>query len=837
MRTAYATAAATVAVGISLLAPGLATPPAPGGPNYVDVAAASGLTFTCEHWNKLLGLAPRWFNDVFFCASPALGDFNGDGFTDLFFPNTAYSYAFLNLEHGPRDGLFLNDGDGTFTDASHLLPADPGYSMGAATIDHDDDGDLDLYVANFREVPNGFNGINSVSTTFYVNNGDGSFTSAVPDGLVTENRFGWPDSQWGMAVAVADVDGDADLDLFRGNYAQYRMTDGMPPGLQVTVPDTNSLYLNDGFGSFTSVSVDGVTTTPGRTFGANLADLNGDMLPDLYVANDENPNEVYLNNGDGNFTDFSAASGAADPRGSMCSEAADFDNDGDLDLYMSHYENEYNGYYLNDGAATFTEASQLGDLSHSYEILGWGCPAIDIENDGDLDLFVANGHMLPIGGQFPGGDNGYELPNFLFRNTLAESGTHGWEDVSGAAGPGLLDRFVTSGAVAADLDLDGAQEIVAVNNNDAPVSLYKNVGAAGHWLQVELRGTASNSHGIGAKVVVEAGALTLTRQMITGNSLASGSAAPLHFGIGDHHGTVEVTVTWPSGLVQAHTVPVDMPVRVVEGGGVELDTLAPRVTALVAGGPALPVWYTSPELTVELDAVDRGVGATSGLAWVEYSLDGGPRSPYLGPFSVSGEGEHLITMYAADLAGNEAWSIYRLRIDSQAPDAQLLSPQAGMVYAQDRVLGPSSDGSTVIVAPVRTPNEAAANADAFIAGVRTELQERHERETPAPPSLAAALGDSAGSDGHTRVAVEATDAVSGVSRVEFYWDSWLQRTDALAPYEWLADLRGQPLGEHTLVVRAYDAAGNSWTWQEAIEVVPSTHDGVLNTLPPPAGGG
>ncbi len=830
--TAAALAAIMTMVVFAGAGPVTAADPAPSGADFEDVAEGSGLDFVCEHWAKNLGLSPRWFIDVFFCASPVVADFNGDGYPDLFFPNTRYTNAALNAERNPQDGLYINNGDGTFTDTTRFAGfQDTGYSMGAAALDYDNDGDLDIYIANFREAPTGFNAINSPSTVFYVNNGDGTFTLDVPPGLETGPMFGVDDSQFGVAVAVADYDLDGDMDIYRGNYAQYRMTSGMPAGLQLTTPDTNNFYRNNGDGTFTDVTVEsGASQRAGRTFAVNFADFNEDGYPDIYVANDENPNELYINNGDGTFTDFSAGSGADDGRGSMCSEASDFNNDGHLDLYMSHYEAEYNGYYLGNGDATFVEHSQLGDLGNSYHILGWSCPAIDYDNDGDRDLFVANGHMLPIGGQVPGGDQGYELPNFLFRNTLADSGSHSFEDVTAAAGSALEQRIVTSGAVPIDIELDGVQEIVVVNNDDVPVGLFKNKAPVdGHWLSLDLRSPAGNTYGIGAKVRVDAGGWVQYGERITGNTLASGSVAPLHFGLGSYDGPVTVTVTWPSGLVQTETIMADRAARIVEGVGLQEDTLAPRVDVSLVGRQGDANWWTSRRVTVTLDAEDRGFGTPSGVSALSYRLNDGPVRDYSAPFRVTGEGIHRLTIFAEDHAGNKAWYPMEIKIDSQQPLGFFIEPVAGKLYSQGRPMADTTDGSTLIVAPVQTPNSDAAMVDEYLDGAVIFLDDQYGITGIESPQTAAALQATVGSDGRVLFLHGCEDATSGVDRVEFVLDGRHSYLDEKEPFAWNVDLRGKGLGEHSVVATVYDKAGLSHTSEFVFTLVPTTQDGVMVT--------
>lgn len=840
--TAFGTAFVPAAADPGL---GFVAPPA----DFVDVAQASGLTFTCQHWAKYLGLAPRWFNDVFMCGSPALGDYNGDGYTDIFFPNTRFSNGTLNdIEVNPQDALYLNNGDGTFTDASAFLGLDDrGYSLAAAALDHDDDGDLDIYIANFHEVPTGFVGIRSPSTTFYTNNGDGTFTKSNPAalGLKTEQRCFLhlgvttciDDTQFGTAVAVADYDRDGDVDVYRGNYAKYDNRKGMPGGLQLTIPDTNNLFRNDG-GVFTDVTgPSGASPAAGRTFGANFVDLNNDLWPDLRVVEDENPDQVLLNRGDGTFEDFSAASGADDPRGGMCAGAADWSGDGNMDLFASHYEDEYDGYYLGRGDGTFEERSTDGDLWRGFHLLSWGCPSLDFDNDADLDLFVANGHMLPAGGdiQHPGDpmdDNGYELPNMLFRNTLRDTGVHSFVDVSKSSGPGLLERFVSSGAVSHDFDLDGSAEILVVENNNVPVSLYQNrAPVLGHWLVVDLRGVASNSHGIGARVEVTSGGITQLQYQITGDSLGSGSAAPLRFGLGSNAGPATVKVSWPSGLVQTESIAPDRMVRIVEGQGVQLDTLAPAINARFDGQRGTNDWWTSPSVGITLDPQDRGF-AVSGVASVSYRVDGGALQPYTGTFQVMGEGVHKVTVVASDLAGNKAWYPIVVKIDSVTPTLGLTSPLKGKLYAQDRMVGDAPDGNTVIVVPVKTPNEDAATADAYALALWKQLRASQglPPDPNPPPTLAGALAASAGDDGLTTVTVTCVDVTSRADRAEFRLDGALMRVDRAEPFDWKVDLRALSAGEHTVTAKVYDKAGLSRVETIRVLVVPTATDGALTTL-------
>jgi hypothetical protein len=799
-------------------------------PNFEDVATERGVDFECQAWDKEIGIQPRFFTDAFFCPTPAVADVNGDGHLDLFFPNQRYAHQQLNERQDPTNQLYLNQGDGTFRDVTDTMGwDDDAYSMAAAPIDHDGDGDLDLYVANFASdnplMP-------SPATTFLENNGDGTWTQTQPEGLQTDRVRGHEDNMFGSAVAVADYDRDGDMDIYRGNYAKYLLSDAMPDDLQQTIPESNKLYENQGDGTFEDVTIETqASVQTGRTFAVNFVDVNEDGWPDLYVANDENPNELYINRPDDDggrtFAFASPTSGAADGRGAMCSEAADFDNDGHLDLYMTHYEDEGNGYYLGNGDGTFENAGDLGDLPQSYHMLGWGCPAVDLENDGDRDLFVANGHMTPTGGEFfhddPADDNGYALPNQLYLNTLQETGEHSWAEVSEQAGPAFDTRRTTSGAQAADLDRDGAQEIIAVNNNnEQPAYLDADPSEDGNWLSVDLRSPDGNRFAIGAHVEVTTDDLTLTDQRKTGDSLASGSVLPLHFGLGEETGPAQVTVDWPDGTTSTHTVDVNQHVRLVQDEGVQHDTTAPRADVSYEGEAGEGHWFTSGQVTVTLDAHDDG-GDASGVDQVRYRVDEGPIQAYEDPFTITEPGEHQLFVYTGDQAGNEAWFPYTIGIDTTSPDAEITDPDNGTITVQETTL--TTEGEDTWMAPPTAVREHPAEyADGVTAGYASEAARLTGIGAPYPASLEEALAGSAGSDGRTTVQASAADATSGPAKALFHLDGEAKHTDDEQPFAWDADLRGLETGNHTIRVVVHDGAGLTDADERTVTVVSSSQE-------------
>jgi hypothetical protein len=801
-------------------------------PQFKDVADERGLDFECKSWNKEIGLQPRFFLDAFFCGGPAIADYNGDGHLDVFFPNERFTNTTLNEEQNPQDRLYLNEGDGKFRDVTGLMDMDArGNAMAAAPVDHDGDGDLDLYVANY---PTHNAGLDSPATTFYENTGEG-FEKVDKPGLRTATRSGYDDSQFGSATAIADYDRDGDMDIYRGNYAKHRLPDGMPEALQETEPDSNNLYENNGDGTFTEATFEtGASQERGRTFAVNFVDLDEDGWLDLYVANDENPNELYLNRPDPDgtsihdrvFVDRSLASGADDERGSMCSEPADFDNDGHVDLYMTHYEDEVNGYHLGNGDGTFETRDTLGDLDESFHMLGWGCPGVDVDNDADKDLFVANAHMTPTGGEFfhpddPADDNGYALPNQLYLNTLRETGTQSFEEVSKKAGDGFDQRRSTSGAEAADLDRDGHREIVAVNNNaEKPAYLDDDSRDAGSYLNVDLASSADNEHAIGARITVEAGGITQTEQRVTGSSMASGSVTPTHFGLDDASGPAQVTVEWPDGTESTHTVDVNQHVRIVQGDGVQHDTLAPTPTLTVDGEPAADGWHTADEVTVEIDATD----SDGTLDSIVYRVDDGPLQAYDGPFTIDEDGAHEITVMTEDEAGNEAWFPYRVALDTDDPTAEITHPEEDEIRVQETGVDHPGD-ETVQAGPIGTQDRKLGYADGVVEGNAHETARQTGFDVPYPTSTREALAGTAGSDGHTDYRVDASDVTSGVDRVRFTVDGQTRHVDDDAPYTWDADLRGLDTGEHTVRAIAVDAASRSTVDEQTVHVVPTSAHG------------
>ena len=463
-------------------------------------------------------------------------------------PDTPADAALVSppAEHWPGDRLFRNDLDAegrlAFTDVTDQAGlGHTGYGQGATTGDYDNDGDVDLYVTNFG--PN----------VLYRNNGDGSFTDVTRQAGVDDTRWSTSaaftdyDLDGDLDLFVADY-----VRFTVTGNKRCAGSDGQPdycgPEAYDAIPDR--LFRNDGNGSFTDVShATGLDTAFGPGLGVTCADFDNDGRPDIYVANDGTENQLWMNRTGGRFENTALMSGTAinaygKAEASMGVTAGDFDNDGDEDLFMTHLDRETNTLYLNDGSAHFldvTDRYRLGRVSLPYT--GFGSEWFDYDNDGDLDLFVANG-AVKIEEDQRGEPYPYREKNQLIRN----DGEQGFSDISAVAGPALALQEVSRGAAFGDIDNDGDVDIVVANNN-GPVRLLRNEAAGpGHWLSIKLQGSRSNRDGLGSRVgLLREGRAVLWRRAHTDGSYGSANDPRVHFGLGSDTAVLGVVVAWPGG--------------------------------------------------------------------------------------------------------------------------------------------------------------------------------------------------------------------------------------------------------------------------------------------------
>ena len=473
-------------------------------------------------------------------------DFDGDGWPDLFFANGTDRHSW-NRKKGPSDRLYRNNRDGTFSDVTG--PAglrDSAWGMGCVTADYDNDGDTDLYVTNYG--PN----------FLYRNQGSGTFSEVGVTGPVA-------DPGWSTGAAFGDYDKDGHLDLYLANYLEFdfEKSSGDPQycayaGVDVAcgprgLPGAQDrLFRNKGDGTFEDVSDPSGVSASERSYGFQPlwtdVDLDGDL--DVFVANDSNPNFLWRNNGDGTFTEISLLMGLAynqDGReqANMGVDVGDYDGDGLLDLYSTNFSNDYHVLYQNKRTyfADATFSAQVAQATFRY--LGFGAILADFNNDFRADIFVANGHIYPEVDRFKLGTE-YRQPNQLFENR----GDGTFVDVGESLGEGLGIVKSSRGAACLDWDRDGDLDIVVVNLDDSVDLLRNDAPSRSNFLQIYLRGHASNRDGIGARVTATLGERTHSQELHAGSSYLSDSQRVFHFGLGHRSIVHRLEIIWPTGQRQ-----------------------------------------------------------------------------------------------------------------------------------------------------------------------------------------------------------------------------------------------------------------------------------------------
>ena len=520
-------------------------------PQFVEVTRDAGIEFRYVNGASGAKYMPEAVG-----SGAAFFDGDGDGLLDLYIVNGAALPGYAGPT-GPN-AYYRNEGDGTFADDTAASgTGDEAYGMGAAIGDYDADGDADLFVANYG--PN----------RLYQNAGAAVFADVAP-------ALGMADAGWGVHAAFTDYDRDGDLDLYVANYMDFDPVRNIECSAgavrsycgPTTYPgQAGVLYRNDGV-SFADVTGEvGLRTDAGRQLAAVFGDIDGDGDQDLFVANDKKPNFLFVNNGDGTFAEEGAVAGVAYneeglAESAMGADLGDYDNDGRLDIIVATYQWLANTLYRNDGGGFFTDltfAAGLGVPSVPY--LGMTAAFLDYDNDGWLDVFVANGHLDENVKDYDPSTT-YPQQNQLFRNR----GDGGFDDVSDESGPGMLVKRVSHGAVFGDYDNDGDVDIF-VSDSDAPhCTLLRNDGGnANHWLRIRAEGRESNREGIGARVRAVAGELVQVREIRAGYGYMGSNDVRLTLGLGSHAMVDTLYITWPSGVEQILAdIDADREIAVVE---------------------------------------------------------------------------------------------------------------------------------------------------------------------------------------------------------------------------------------------------------------------------------
>lgn len=497
-------------------------------------------------------------------------DYDGDGNLDLYLVNGS------TLERpagkGEPNRLYRGDGQGGFRDVTDAAGVgDRGWGFGATVGDYDNDGDPDLFVAN-RD-----------ANVLYRNNGNGTFTDVTA-------KTGVGPSPWSSSAAFLDIDGDGDLDLYVANYMEAD-TSKIPRrgdkaalqgscgyhGIQVYCgprgrrPEQDQLFRNDGDGTFTDVTkAAGVfLDKPRFALGVVSGDYDNDGDADIYVANDSVVNSLWRNDGDGTFTDVGMATLTAlnsngRPQAGMGTDFGDYNDDGWLDLVVTNFAHDLNTLYKSLGGRFFTDESSLVGLGVTNLMLSWGVGFNDFDQDGDLDLMIANGHIYPQVDAYDLGTSFYQV-NHLFENKAGR-----YEEVGARSGPGLATQRAFRAAAFADYDNDGDIDVVFTTLDKPPVLLRNDGADLGNRLQFTLVGVKSNRDGVGARVSVTAGGRTVMRERKGGGSYLSASDPRIHVGLGAADKADRVEIRWPSGTVDVlANVPANRSITVREGAGAQ----------------------------------------------------------------------------------------------------------------------------------------------------------------------------------------------------------------------------------------------------------------------------
>jgi hypothetical protein len=517
----------------------------PNSGQFTNVTDAAGIKFVHYRANEGIPIDREIFGPGI-----CVADFDDDGFQDIYFVNGRDLYG---RGISARNALYHNNGNGTFSDVTEKagVPG-TGYGFGCIWGDYDNDGHPDLFVTQYgRDV-------------LYHNDGNGTFTDVTDKARVAGTESG---TLFHSGATFFDYDRDGRLDLYVGGYVNLESGPRYCSfsGVRTSCPPAaykgtaNILYHNNGDGTFTDATASSGISKQGKNLAVGSADYDNDGWPDLFVANDGLPAYLFHNEHNGKFTEVGmetgmGMAGLGNAMAAMCISLGDYDNDGWLDLFISDFQEHSDHVFHNEGKGGFSDVSnQAGVAGPTFNVLGFGGGFFDYDNDGWLDLFIANGHVYPEVETVEGGTY-FKQINTLFHN----NGNGKFVETTKSAGDGFKTPYVGRGVAFADLDNDGSIDIVVGNNGDLPLLLHNGGGSGNHFANFRLIGTKSNRDAMGARIRVVAGGLSQLREVAGGGSYLSQSDLRANFGLGKGVRMQTVEISWPSGHKQVfHDIEAD----------------------------------------------------------------------------------------------------------------------------------------------------------------------------------------------------------------------------------------------------------------------------------------
>ena len=512
--------------------------------HFVDVAAQAGLVQPVVYGGietKKYILETNGCGIAFF-------DYDNDGWLDIFAPGGS---RIEGAPPGATNRLYKNNRDGTFTDVTKKAGLERVvWASGVCIGDYNNDGYDDLFISCWGQ------------NILYRNNGNGTFTDVTREAGLLHGK-----PEWGAGCTFVDYNRDGFLDLFVSTYLNFDFKTVPEPGATANCTwkgiavncgprglptGRNFLYRNNGDGTFTDVSAAaGIAKVDKRyAMTAVAADFDDDGWPDIFVACDSTPSILYKNNHDGTFTDIALEAGVAyneDGReqAGMGVAVGDMFGQGRLDIFKTHFADDTPILYRNKGKALFADMTSRSGLGAFTRYVGWGAGFADFDNDGLADLLFVNGSVYPevekIFAEFK-----YRNPRMALRNR----GDGAFENLSDASGPGITDRHSSRGCAFGDFDNDGDVDILIMNMNEPPSLVRNDARNDNRWLKLKLIGTKSNRSAIGARVLVTAGERRQRQDVLSQSSFYSQSDLRLHFGLGQAQEADRVEIRWPSGIVQ-----------------------------------------------------------------------------------------------------------------------------------------------------------------------------------------------------------------------------------------------------------------------------------------------